>query len=120
LDTAARRLRLHGVGEVKIILHRPIEGMLKTATISRSSTGKWYVCFSCDCAEPSPLPETGEQVGVDVGLKTFATLSDGQEIINPRFFRREEQALAKAHVASAKRRKERLSALSEAWWWRDS
>jgi putative transposase len=95
LDGEARRLRLHGVGLVKIILHRPLEGTPKTATISRSSTGKWYVCFSCACAEPAPLPLTGLQVGIDVGLKTFATLSDGQEIANPRFFRHEERSLAK-------------------------
>ena len=82
-------------GLVKLILHRPLEGTPKTATITRSSTGKWYVCFSCECAEPSPLPETGQQVGIDVGLKTFATLSTGQEIANPRFFRAEEKALAK-------------------------
>jgi putative transposase len=42
------------------------------------------------------LSATGEQVGIDVSLKTFATLSDGQAIANPRFFRREEHALAKA------------------------
>jgi putative transposase len=95
LDVEARRLRLNGVGQVKIILHRPLEGTPKTATISRSSTGKWYVCFSCDCAEPSPLPETGQRVGIDVGLKTLAMLSTGQEIVNPRFFRQEEQALTK-------------------------
>ena len=95
LDADARRLRLQGVGLVKIILHRPLEGTPKTATISRSSTGKWYVCFSCECAEPSPLPTAGQQVGIDVGLKTFATLSTGQEITNPRFFRAEETALAK-------------------------
>jgi putative transposase len=45
---------------------------------------------------PPPLPETGEQVGTDVGLTTFATLSDGQEIATPRFVRREEGALATA------------------------
>jgi putative transposase len=95
LDAEARRLRLHGVGQVKIILHRPLEGTPKTATISRSSTGKWYACFSCDCVEPSPLPATGQLVGIDVGLKTFATLSTGQEIVNPRFFRQEEKVLAK-------------------------
>jgi putative transposase len=77
------------------ILHRPLDGTPKTATISRSSTGKWHVCFSCECAEPAPLPETGRQVGIDVGLKTFATLSTGQEIANPRFFRQDERALAK-------------------------
>jgi putative transposase len=95
LDAEEQRLRVANVGQVTILLHRSIAGTPKTATISRSSTGKWSVCFSCECAEPSPLPETGEQVGIDVGLKTFATLSDGQEIANPRFFWREEQALAK-------------------------
>ena len=85
-------------GLVKLILHRPLEGTPKTATICRrsSSTGKWYVSFACACAEPAPLPETGQQVGIDVGLKTFATLSTGDEVANPRFFRHEEQALAKA------------------------
>jgi putative transposase len=105
LDVEARRLRLYGVGQVKIILHRPLEGAPKTATISRSSTGKWYACFSCDCAEPAPLPETGRRVGIDVGLKTFATLSDGQEIANPRFFRSEERALAKVQRQLSKEEK---------------
>ena len=84
------------VGQVKIILHRPLEGTPKTATIPRSSTGKWYVCFSCECAEPAPLPPTGQDVGIDVGLKTFAMPTQGEPIANPRFFRREEQALAGA------------------------
>src|SRR6185312_498717 len=105
LDTAARRVRLHGVGLVKLILHRPLEGIPKTATISRSSTGKWYVCFSCECAEPAPLPKMGQQVGIDVGLKTFATLSNGQEIANPRFFRAEEKALAKVQRILSKEEK---------------
>jgi putative transposase len=96
LDPEERRVRIANVGLVKIFLHRPLEGAPKTATVSRSSTDKWYVCFSCECVEPTPLPETGRQVGVDVGLTTFATLSDGQTIANPRFFRQEEQALAKA------------------------
>jgi putative transposase len=95
LDAETQRLRIANVGLVKVVLHRPLEGTPKTATISRSSTGKWYVCFSCECAEPSPLPATGAQVGIDVGLKTFATLSTGAEIANPRFFRQEEKALAK-------------------------
>ncbi len=99
------RLRLYGVGLVKIILHRPLEGTPKTATISRSSTGKWYVCFSCECAEPARLPETGRQVGIDVGLKTFATRSDGQEIANPRFFRAEEHALARVQRRLSKEEK---------------
>jgi putative transposase len=105
LDAEEKRLRVASVGLVMVMLHRPLEGTPKTATISRSSTGKWYVCFSCECPEPSPLPEMGQLVGVDVGLKTFATLSDGQEIANPRFFRQEEQALAKAQRRLSKEEK---------------
>jgi putative transposase len=96
LQAEVKRVRVANVGLVKIILHRPVEGTPKTAAISRSSTGKWYICFSCECVEPAPLPATGQQVGIDVGLKTFATLSDEQELANPRFFREEEKALARA------------------------
>ncbi len=87
---------LDNVGLVKVVLHRPLEGTPKTATIQRSSTGKWHVCFSCECAEPSPLPATGREVGLDVGLKTFAMPTEGEPIENLRFFRRDERALAGA------------------------
>jgi putative transposase len=105
VDTETKRLRLHGVGEIKILLHRLMEGTPKTVTISRSSTGKWYACFSCECAEPAPLPATGQRVGIDVGLKSFATLSTGDEIAKPRFFRREERALAKVQRRLSKEEK---------------
>jgi putative transposase len=96
LETEDTRVRIANVGRVNVLLHRPLEGTPKTATIRRSGTGKWYITFSCECAEPTPLPATGQGVGMDVGLKTFATLSTGQEIANPRFFRSEERSLAKA------------------------
>ena len=93
------------VGHVKVKLHRPIKGKPKTATLTRSATGKWYVCFSCEGVEPEVLPTNPTQVGIDVGLKTFATLSDGQEIENPRFFREEEEALATAQKNLSKAEK---------------
>jgi putative transposase len=96
LDAEEKRVRLANVGEVKRLLHRSRDGAPKTATISRSNTSKWYVCFACACAEPAPLPQMGQQVGVDVGVTPFATLSDGQASANPRCFRREARALAKA------------------------
>jgi putative transposase len=52
--------------------------------------------------DPEHLPECPEQVGIDVGLKTFATLSNGEEIENPRFFRQEEKALAKVQRKHSK------------------
>lgn len=89
------KLRLSKIGKVKIRQHREIEGKIKTLTISRASTGKWFACFTAEC-ESSPLPESGTPVGVDVGLTHFATLSTGERIANPRFFRAGEKSLAKA------------------------
>src|SRR5262249_3182916 len=102
LDAETKRLRIMNVGQVKVVVHRPLEGTPKTATIQHSRTGTWYVSFACECVEPAPLPETGQQVGSDVGLKTFAQLSTGEAVANPRFFRLEEAALAKAHRRLAK------------------
>src|SRR5437660_7575969 len=68
------RVTLSKIGSVKMVYHRPVRGKIKTCTIHRSSTNKWYVTFSCEC-EPERLPECPEQVGIDVGLKTFASLS---------------------------------------------
>jgi putative transposase len=86
------RLILSKVGAVHVVLHRPVEGTPKTVTLTRSRTGKWFVCFSCE-TEAKPLSPTGEVVGVDVGLSSFATFSDGQKIDNPRFYRRDEADL---------------------------
>jgi putative transposase len=84
-----------------MVYHRPIRGKIKTLTLHRSSTGKWYASFSVEC-EPERLPELPTQVGIDVGLKTFATLSDSTEIENPRFIRSEEKALAKVQRKHSK------------------
>jgi len=84
---------LSKVGAVHVVLHRPVEGRPKTVTLTRSRTGKWFACFSCE-TEAEPLPPTGEVVGVDVGLHSFATLSNGKPPIpNPRFYRRDEADL---------------------------
>jgi len=93
--TNSGQLYLSKVGNVKIKLHRPIEGKVKTLTIKRDSLGNWYACFSCE-VEPEPFPPSPKVVGVDVGLTHFATFSTGEHIPNPRFFRQDEKALAKA------------------------
>jgi putative transposase len=97
-------LDLSKLGRVQMIDHRPIEGMVKTLTIRRTSTGKWYACFSVE-TEPEPLPETQHAVGVDVGLTHFATLSTGEQVANPRFFRKDERELAKAQRRLSKTEK---------------
>ena len=96
-----RVLRLSKVGDVKVVLHRPVKGEIKTVTVQRS-VGKWYVCFSCK-VEPEPLPVSSEMVGVDLGLKTFAVLSNGEQIKRQRWMKKDA-----ADVARLQRKKEKL------------
>ena len=91
------KLRLSKIGDIKIKLHRPIEGKIKRLTVRRSSTGKWFACFTVEIDDPPKPPwKDGLSVGIDVGLESFATISNGEKIGNPRFFRSDEKALAKA------------------------
>ena len=100
----AGRLRLGKIGLVKVRQHRDYEGAPKTCTVRRSATGKWYATIVCDTVPQSALQRT-EAAGVDVGLEKFATLSNGEQIANPRFFRQEEKALAKAQRRLSKQEK---------------
>jgi len=88
-------LRLAKIGNVRIKMHRPIRGKIKTLIIKRDRLGNWYACFSCE-VQPEPLPPTYRTVGIDLGLSKLATLSTGEEIENPRFYRKGEKDLAKA------------------------
>jgi putative transposase len=96
------------LGAVQVVLHRPIEGTPKTVTLSRSRTGKWYACLSCE-TDAHPLPPTEHITGVDVGLVSFATLSNGEQIDNPRFYRKDE--------ADLKRVQQRKDAAKKAQDW---
>ena len=80
-------LLLAKLGPVKMMMHRPLQGTPKTAIVKRTATGKWLVSISCEKVEGKALPHSDSPIGVDVGLKTFAYLSDGTRIENPRFFR---------------------------------
>ena len=86
--------------QVKAKIHRVIFGAVKTCTVRRYGA-KWFVCFSVE-QEDSPLPPCADTVGLDAGLNSFMALSSGEFIDNPRFFRRDEKALAKAGRKTAK------------------
>src|SRR6266516_370257 len=94
--TSEGKLMLSKLGQVKMVMHRPIQGTPKTAIVKRTPTGKWYVSICCSEVEPKRLLASSEQVGIDVGLKTFAYLSTDEHIDNPRFFQQEAKHLAKA------------------------
>jgi putative transposase len=90
-------LTLSKIGKLKIVLHRQVTSKVKTVTISREPDGKWYVCFSVEYEYEfdRPLYRSGEAIGIDVGLEHYATLSNGEHIPNPRYYRKSEKHLAK-------------------------
>jgi len=96
VDRERQTVYFSKIGDVKVTLHRPLEGRIKTATIRRYPTGKWFISFSVEIDREPPPYKEGEGVGVDVGLESFATLSTGEKLDNPRFFRTEEHELGKA------------------------
>ncbi|MGZ3434407.1 MAG: RNA-guided endonuclease InsQ/TnpB family protein [Isosphaeraceae bacterium] len=87
-----RRLYLSGIGRIAVRWHRGIEGTIKTARVF-CRAGKWFVAFACEVKKPEPLPETGESIGIDLGLLRLATLSNGEKKENPRWYRKILQEL---------------------------
>lgn len=88
-------LHLSKIGDIKVKLHRPIEGTMKTCTMKQEGD-QWYVTFSCEIPDKqvgTHLPYTDEAISIDLGLLHFATLSTGDTIENPRFFRRAQADL---------------------------
>lgn len=97
------KLRIQGVGCVKIKLHRPVEGKIKTVAIKREA-GKWYACFSVEVSAKL-LEPTVLEVGIDVGLEAFAVLSDGTVVANPRHLKTRLASLRRAQRKLARRAK---------------
>ena len=97
-------LSLSKIGRIPIRLHRPLKGTPKTVTISRETDG-WYVCISCADVPVQPLPATGQETGIDLGIEAFATLSDGTRIFHPGWYRKAERALKTAQRRVSRRKK---------------
>jgi putative transposase len=104
LDVNAGVLNLSKIGRIPIRLHRSLEGLPKTVTISREADG-WYACISCAEVPVQPLPPTDQETGIDLGLEAFATLADGTRIANPRHYRKAEKRLKKAQRRVSRRKK---------------
>ena len=98
------KLRLSGIGDVKIKLHRPVEGKMKTAVV-KLVAGKWFVSISCDEVPARIYPAASQEVGIDMGLTSFATLSTGKKVENPRWFRKSEERIADAGRALSRKKR---------------
>ena len=109
--TDARRLRLPGIGDVPVRWSRALPGEASSVTVTVDATGRYHASFVVDVPH-APLPPTGREIGIDLGLTHFAVLSDGQKVDNPRIsrkaaakLRRAQQELARRQKGSANRRK---------------
>jgi putative transposase len=92
------------IGRIPVRWSRPLEGTIKTVTITQEADG-WYVCFTCVDVPSQPLPPTGQETGIDVGLKVFLVTAQGEALANPRYYRKAEKALAKAQRRVSRRKK---------------
>lgn len=100
------RVRMQGVGHVKVHQHRPVQGRVKTVSVKREGT-RWFAVLSCDDVPTDPLPATGSQVGIDMGTVHFATTSSGEHVDNPRHGQQvaDELAEAQRYLATFPKRK---------------
>jgi putative transposase len=98
------RLHLSKIGTIKVVLHREMQGTIKTVTM-KQEVDQWYVCFSCEVADAPKLLLSYEDVGVDLGVSHLATLSNGTMIEHPRYHRRAKKKLEAAHQAVSRGKK---------------
>lgn len=89
---------------IKIILHRPTEGIQKSVTISCSPIGKYHASILCEIEMPEP-EYIGNEIGIDYGIKTFITTSDNDKIENPKHLHKSEKQLKRLHRSVSRKQK---------------
>ena len=105
LLAGGKRVKLAGIGNVKVKLHRPVGGRIKQASVSLDGDGHWYIAFACADVPARPLPPLDTSVGIDVGITTFAALSDGTMVDNPRPYEMAQRSLATAQRRASRRKR---------------
>jgi putative transposase len=91
---------------LKFIKHRELKGQIKSATISKSTTGKYYISFLCVVEKPNTHKKTGKSIGIDLGLKDFIITSEGQRYCNPKYTKKYEVKLARKQRILSRKQKE--------------
>jgi putative transposase len=97
-------LCLSKIGDVRVVQHRPVEGKVKTLTVTRSRAGKWYAVFASE-VEAKPIRNRLPAVGVDFGLNSLVALSDGTLIEAPRSYRNAETRLRRVQRSLSRKRR---------------
>ena len=104
LQEGGKRVLIYGIGSVKVKLHRPLEGRLKTATVKREGE-HWYLVFTCE-VEPRPLPSSDQAIGIDLGTNPhFLVTSEGGMVEAPRYYQKTQAKLARAQHSLSRRKR---------------
>lgn len=104
LQRDGKRVFIYGIGSVKIKLHRPLEGRIKTATIKREGKN-WYIVFTCE-VNPNPLPPSDKKVGIDLGINPyFIVTSEGEKVEAPKYYQKTQEKIAKVQRELSKKKK---------------
>lgn len=90
-----RHIKLPKIGLVRVKKHRDFDGLIKSVTVSKNPSGKYYVSVLVEQEEKEKLPATDSKIGIDLGIKEFCITSDGEMIENPKYLRKSEKRLRK-------------------------
>ena len=101
----SEKLKVSPFGKITIVRHRQVEGKIKTLTLKREQTGKWFAIFCSESGSSLPKTNNGSAVGMDMGLEKFAAFSDGAIIKNPKHLKHKEKRLAFYHKLFSKKKK---------------
>ena len=88
-------IKLPKIGLVRVKKHRDFEGIIKSVTVSKTPSGKYYMSVLIDCEEQERLSKSENEIGIDLGIKEFCITSDGEMIENPKYLRKSEKKLRK-------------------------
>lgn len=90
-----RYIKLPKIGLIRIKKHRDFDGLIKSVTVSKTPSSKYYVSVLVNREDKEKLPEINSTIGIDLGIKEFAIISDGEMIANPKYLRESEKKLRK-------------------------
>jgi len=98
-------LNLSKIGNIPIMIHRRIDGKIKTLTIKKHASGRWFACFSIERKDEGGITPLKKTIGLDVGIKHFVTDSDGRQIENPKFYEKSLQRIRVEHQRLSRKKK---------------
>jgi putative transposase len=99
-------LKIPKIGDVKAIIHRPIEGKIKTVTVSKNCSNQYFASVLFEDGQEKPQSNAeGKAIGIDVGLTHFAITSDGSKFANPRFLTKHEKNLKRKQRQLSRKQK---------------